>query len=180
MVHTIRILTPSDAVAYTVLRREMLFNSPWAFLRSPDDDPGCNAVGLAASMSRPSGGFSIAGGFTVENELVAVAGIRREEPVKSAHRATLWGVYVTPSHRVRGLGRSVVDAAVEAARNWLVVPRIESVGLSVSEKSLAASALYAKMGFVPWGAEPDAVRVDGQSLAETHMYLRLRRTARAL
>jgi RimJ/RimL family protein N-acetyltransferase len=62
----------------------------------------------------------------------------------------------------------VVSAAIETARTW---PRIEAVILTVSENAPAARALYESLGFIPWGFEPDALRVDGRSYAETHMRL---------
>ena len=173
--HTIRLLTPDDANAYTILRREMLADSPWAFLRSPQDDPGCNAAGLMTSLSKPTG-FAIAAAFAHDQPTtpVAVAGIVRSEPIKAAHRALIWGVYTSPTHRGHGLARSIIAAAIEAARAWPVTPRVDCFTLSVSEKSTAAYGLYLSMGFVPWGTEPDAVRLgDGKpGYAEVHMQLR--------
>jgi RimJ/RimL family protein N-acetyltransferase len=177
---TVRLLTPADAVAYTVLRREMLADAPWAFLRSPEDDPGCNATGLATSLARPAG-YAIAGAFAHDQpqpRLVAVAGVHRAEPLKAAHRATIFGVYVSPANRGTGLGRAVVAAAIEAARSWPAappIPKVDLVTLSVSERSSTAQQLYLKMGFKPWGTEPDAVRIPGhpRGYAETHMQLKL-------
>ena len=53
----------------------------------------------------------------------------RETRDKQRHRASIWGVYVSPAHRGRGFGRSVVAACIDHARTW---PNIEWVALGVS------------------------------------------------
>lgn len=169
---TVRLLTPDDAPAYARLRREMLLDAPWSFTRTPDDDPGCNAPGVAASLAAPDG-YAIAAAFNNAGLPVAAAGIRRPDPAKLAHRAQLWGVYVTPTHRRLGLAARVIGAAIAAARAWPRHPRIDSVSLTVSDRAPGALALYLKLGFTPWGHEPAAMRIGAESAGETHMLLTL-------
>lgn len=175
--HTIRLLTPADAPAYTQLRREMLADSPWAFIRSPDDDPRCNEAVMADSLAKPEG-YAIAGAFADDSRLVGAVGVMRIEPIKAAHHAYIWGVYITPTYRGSGLSRKLMTAAIDAARSWPAnppLPPIASISLSVSERSTSAQALYRSLGFVTWGTEPDAVRLPGQTTgyAEHHMVLKL-------
>ncbi|MFT3685801.1 MAG: GNAT family protein [Phycisphaerales bacterium] len=170
---TVRLLTPADAHAYTNIRREMLADSPWAFSRTPSDDPGCNPEGLAESLSKTSG-FAIAAGVDAAGRLVGVAGVSRNDSPKLSHRAILWGVYVSPTYRGRGLSREVVSAAVDAAFSWPMDGSGEPfsiVNLSVSEFATTARALYQSLGFVAWGTQPDALRTGGRSYAETHMQI---------
>lgn len=161
----VRRLAAADAEAYAMLRREMLLEAPLAFTASPESDVASDAARVAAALAQP--GFAILAAFE-QAELAAVAGLDREKQPKRAHLAWVWGVYTRPSSRRRGLGRKVVSAAIEAARGW---PGVAGVQLAVSERSGAARALYESLGFVAWGVEPDAVRVGGQSSAETHMRL---------
>jgi len=175
--YTIRLLARGDALAYTALRREMLNDSPWAYYRSPQEDPGCKAELVENELSTVDR-YAIAGAFTNDaaSRLVAAAGILRSGSQKTAHRATVWGVYTSPPHRGRGLGRAVVSAAIDCALAWRRgpgSPAIEAVTLGVSERSTAARALYTAMGFVAWGAEPDAVRIGTERYAETHMHMDL-------
>jgi ribosomal protein S18 acetylase RimI-like enzyme len=104
-----------------------------------------------------------------------MAGIIRETRKKQQHRSSIWGVYVSESHRGRGFGRAVVEACVHHAWTW---PGIESVALSVSADRTAAKALYESLGFVTWGTEPDSLRVNGSEVAEHHMLLKLSQTRR--
>lgn len=103
-------------------------------------------------------------------DLVAVAGIRRMTSPKFAHRARLWGVFVEPDHRGRGLGRAVVSAAVDLARTW---PGVDYIDLGVSENAPEARRLYESLGFREWGREPQTTQHEGRRYDEIHMTLRL-------
>ncbi len=162
---SIRLLLPADAPAYVVLRRAMLLDAPSAFSSEPGHDRGSDPAGVATSLSGE--GFAIVGGFS-GNRLVAAAGLNREASSKRCHIVWIWGVYVAPEVRGQGFGRAVMQTAIAHARTW---PGVAALQLGVNERSLAARRLYDALGFVPWGVEPDAIRVDGVSTAETHMRL---------
>ncbi len=165
-----RLLTPADAHAYAAIRRESLIDSPWAFGRSPTDDPGSDPEIVAARLHDPEnltvGSFDDAS----PRALLAIASIFRSPIHKARHRATIVAVYVTPSARGRGLGRAVVQGCIDAARSWLGV---EVVGLAVSENAPAALKLYTSLGFIVWGREPDALRTGGCSYDEFYLQLRI-------
>lgn len=145
----------------------MLLDSPFAFGSSPGHDRGSDVDGMRAALGKS--GFAVIGAWE-DARLVAAAGLQRDEQPKRAHVATIWGVYVTPSARGRGAGRAVVSGAVDLARTW---PGVERMYLSVSEASIAARGLYESLGFVAWGVEPDCLRWEGSSYAESHMGLAL-------
>lgn len=161
----VRRLTPEDARAYAALRQAMLVDTPWAFSASPESEVGSVAERVVESLGRP--GFAIVGAFEPEG-LLAVAGLDREKKPKRAHVAWIWGVYTLSAARGRGLGRAVMDGAIQEACSWAGVARVQ---LSVSERSREARALYESLGFESWGVEPDALRVDGRAYQETHMSL---------
>lgn len=164
---SIRPLNPADAESYTTLRREMLTDSPWAFGSSPGHDRMGTVHAVREWLTSADG--AIIGAFDDGSaRLIAAAGAMREGGPKRRHIASIWGVFTVPEYRGRGIGRSVVAAAVDAARAW---PGIEQIQLSVSEGSAAAQALYESLGFVAWGVEPDCLRIDGRGIAEIHMSL---------
>lgn len=171
-----RLLTANDVDAYVAIRREMLEDAPWAFSASPGHDRAGDPEAVRAALGQPENAilavFSdrespTSGG---EARILATAGVRREDRPKHRHIATIWGVYVTPAARGRGLGRDVVAAAVETASGW---PGVTCVKLSASENSPGAIRVYESLGFVAWGLEPDALRVNGRSYGEVHMHLAL-------
>jgi ribosomal protein S18 acetylase RimI-like enzyme len=103
-------------------------------------------------------------------ELVAGAGILRMKRAKFAHRARLWGVYVEPEQRGRGLGRVVVSAAIEVARTW---PGLEYIDLGVSANAPKAHRLYESLGFTAWGREPESTAHGALRYDEIYMTLKL-------
>lgn len=162
-----RPLTHDDAEAYVVLRREMLLDSPWAFLASAGDDANGTVEGVGVTIGAAG---SVIFGVEDGGKLAAVAGLRRVERVKRRHIALIWGVYVTPSARGRGLARALLEAAIATARTWEGVTHLQ---LSASEKSTAARRLYESLGFVAWGVEPGAMRIGGELLKEIHFAMAL-------
>lgn len=143
----------------------MLADSPWAFLASPEQDRGCDVEKVRASLARTDAAI-VAVKAEGSEELVAAAGVVREEAMKRRHIAMIWGVYVKSRARGSGLGRAVVTAAMETAMGW---EGIASIHLAVNANAPAAKKLYESLGFQEWGFEPDAVRINGVSYGEHHM-----------
>jgi ribosomal protein S18 acetylase RimI-like enzyme len=160
----VRPLLPSDSESYVTLRREMLRDSPWAFAASETDDLGLDAASVASQLGR--NGYAIIGALDESGLLVGAAGVIRPRHEKVGHRAYIWGVYVTPSCRGRGIGRRIMEHAIMTAKSW---PGVTGAGLSVSEKSPEARGLYERLGFRAWGIEPGALRLDGVAYDEVHM-----------
>ena len=148
------------------MRQLMLTDTPWAFASDPESDNARDPAGFVERLSQPYNeilAIAAEGG-----ELVASAGIVRRPRKKIWHRADMWGVYVHPDHRKRGLGFAVVRAAVDEALSW---PEVDSVALSLSERS-DALGLYERVGFERWGYEPSCLRLGGESYDEIHMLYR--------
>lgn len=163
----IRMLREEDAQAYAELRREMLLDSPLAFASSPADDFVSDAESVRTELAKGSESV-IFGAF--EPELVGAAGLFPERHEKRRHIANLWGFYVKPDFRGRGLGAQLVEAVCEYART---LPGVTSIQVGVSTAALQARKIYGRAGFRPWGVEPDALRAGGRSVDETHMVLLL-------
>ncbi len=166
----IRLLTPTDADAYIAIRREMLVEAPWAFASSPEDDSALDPAEFEARVTRP--GQAIVGAFDEVTlpasppRLLGTVGVYRLDRLKTAHRAGIRGVYVTPAARNRGLATALLTAAMQLARSW---PGVTTMGLSVSEQSAGAVRVYERVGFRAWGREPRALMVGGHEFAEIHM-----------
>ena len=163
----IRALTETDLEAYVALRREALRDTPLAFAASPEDDFASSVEGLRAQI-RKAPDWMLFGAF--EERLAGSVGLIRDRHLKAAHKMGLWGMYVTPSARGRGIGRELLDAAIAHARS---VAGVECIALGVTEAAGAARNLYERAGFEVWGTEPDALREGGRSVNEARMILRL-------
>jgi ribosomal protein S18 acetylase RimI-like enzyme len=156
----------------------MLTESPWAFAASPDDDFALDQARLEVLLAEEENAIlaveatewlGISAGAP-HDELLAAAGVVRMKQAKFTHRARLWGVFVEPAHRGKGLGKAVVGAAIELARCW---SGVRYVDLGVSENAPAAQRLYETLGFKQWGREPEATQLEGRCYDELHMTLKL-------
>jgi len=162
----IRLLSESDAEQYAELRREMLHAAPLAFGSSPGEDFVSEPDAARAHIGgRPD--KVIFGAF--DDGLVGAAGLFRDRHRKSAHRAHLWGTYVRPAARRRGLGAELVRAVLQHAAS---MPGIASLHLEVSSAAPAAQKLYESLGFRSWGLDEDVLRVDDESISEHLMAVR--------
>ena len=86
------------------------------------------------------------------------------------HRAYLGGLFVLPSFRGAGYGRTLVRAALSWATGLLGVRR---VNMSVVAQQEAAVRLYQSLGFRLYGTEQEVFSRDGQFYDEHLMTLPL-------
>src|SRR5207247_8398658 len=103
-------------------------------------------------------------------DLIGMIGLIRASKVKQRHKATIWGMYVTPRARNKGVGRALLEAAIEHARGW----GLGQLQLSVTEAAPHAKRLYETAGFQPWGQEPRALHWKGRFVDEYHLVLEFR------
>jgi GNAT superfamily N-acetyltransferase len=164
----VRTLEPDDAPALIVLRREALSSAPLAFGSSLEDDRGLSLEFVRSSLADVANS-AVLGAFEGE-ALVGMAGIIRLEKTKSRHRAMIWGMFVTPAVRRRGVGSALLGAAIDHARSW---PAVVQVQLSVFDAAEDAYQLYRRAGFREWGREPRAMQWEGRFVAERHLILDL-------
>jgi len=162
----IRALVEADFHAWLALRRRSLLEEPLSFGASPADDVPAEA--LRASLERAPD-WMLFGAF--EEALIGAAGLLRDRHLKGAHKMHLWGMYVAPEHRGRGLGGALLEACIRHAR---VVDGVTAIHLGVTSAAAAARRLYERAGFRVWGTQPDALRWEGHAVDEHHMALDLR------
>lgn len=101
------------------------------------------------------------------DEAVGMAGIAREIGQRRRHRAALWGVWVAPSHRGRGVGRRLVDACLEWARE----NHVRAVYLEVVDGEDPTRSLYGRLGFIRREVDPYGAYVDGRDVALERLVL---------
>jgi ribosomal protein S18 acetylase RimI-like enzyme len=166
----IRPLTEPDLLGYKALRDAMLASHPEAFTSDADTE---RLRDLASYRSRLAGNGPTL--FTLlaldEGRVVGALTCERESRRKMQHIAHLVGMMVANTHRGRGIGRTLLQAALERLR---ALPALAQVTLSVTAGNRAATGLYESAGFARYGSLPDAIRLpDGRRLAKDLMLLRL-------
>ena len=90
--------------------------------------------------------------------------------VSELHRAEL-GMGIERAHRGRGVGPALLEAALAWARGTLTLDWIE---LGVFSANPRARRLYERFSFAQIGYIPDRFRVDGVTIDDVRMALRLR------
>ena len=150
----IRVLGAADLAAYRALRREAVTLAPVAFLTTPAEDAAISDAEVLRRLAEawPSAVF----GAFVGDDLVGMAGFGANEREKQRHRGTLWGVYVQPAQRGRGIARDLVRAVIEhAAQHARFLDAVVSGG------NAEARALYDGLGFERYGVVPSAQFAEG-------------------
>ena len=163
----IRTLNVDDAEALMTLRRRALQEEPLSFMATPENDVSASLERVGRLLDGEAGSV-VLGGFG--RDLLGMVGLRRDAHRKSAHKAYIWGLYVRPESRRQGLGRRLLEAAIEQARH---LDGARLLHLSVADPATGAKQLYLKAGFETWGREPESLCHEGRCVAEDHMVLRL-------
>jgi GNAT superfamily N-acetyltransferase len=163
---TIRALGAADAEAYRVLRLTALATSPEAFGSSHEEEAELSLDSFRARVVTT--GRNVIFGAFADNHLVGMAGFAASERVKKRHKGTLWGVFVMPEWRGRGLGDRLIARVVEHATEHVVV--LQASVVATNQKARQA---YARFGFVPYGIERHALCIGGMFYDSEHLALDL-------
>jgi RimJ/RimL family protein N-acetyltransferase len=165
---TIRALCAPDVEAYRELRLTALAMSPEAFGSSYEEEARLSMDSFRAHVV--SDGPNVIFGAFTGSQLVGMAGFVANERLKKRHKGTLWGVFVMPEWRRRGLGDRLVGRVVEHATGHVLI-----LQASVVTTNQIARQTYVRLGFVPYGTERQALLIDGTFFDEELLALDLRK-----
>jgi GNAT superfamily N-acetyltransferase len=165
-----RLLTKKGIVGYTSIHASMMKHCPWMMESTPRYRLDAHPDAVALWINEPEHAIYYIDHPDHKGQFASIVGVRRETRPHFRHRACIWGVYTRPALRHRGFGRASMVAAIELAKSWSGVARLD---LGISSQSEAAVGLYISLGFEQWGVEPDCIRVDGQSFDEIRLSMKL-------
>jgi GNAT superfamily N-acetyltransferase len=150
----IRALGTADAEAYRELRLTALTTAPDAFGSSYEEEVRLSVDDFRSRVvsTEPNVIF----GAFADGHLVGMAGFVAGEKVKNRHRGTLWGVFLMPEWRSRGLGDRLIRTVVEHATKHVLILQCRVV--TTNQRARQA---YARFGFVSYGTEPQALCIGG-------------------
>lgn len=166
----IRRLSPADAPAFRRLRLQALRESPTAFGSSYGEEARRPLAAFQKRLERRADNWVF--GSLQGEQLLGVVRLVREPGRKERHKATIYGLYVAPSARRRGIARRLLTRAIATAGR---LEGLRQIRIGVVTANAAATGLYVKAGFVEYGREADALLVAGRFHAESLMVKKLRR-----
>jgi RimJ/RimL family protein N-acetyltransferase len=165
-------LEPKHAAEYRALMLLAYQTHPDAFTSSVAERASLPLSWWEQRLRTDPGGPEVVLGAFADGTLVGAVGLARETREKARHKATLFGMFVHDAQRGRGLGRQLVDAALDHAR---LQSGLRQILLTVTAGNGRAESLYASCGFETYGVEPDAVAVGDTLVAKVHMWCKLER-----
>lgn len=167
----IRELTAADAEIYWPLRLRALREEPEAFGASYEESVNRPLADTTARLREiAASAYAFMLGAFAGDTLVGTVRLDAETSQKERHRAGIYGVYVAPEARGRGVGRALLAEAIARART---MPDLLQLHLGVNSRNKPAKALYTALGFETYGIEPRALRIGDTFVDEDLMVLRL-------
>lgn len=161
----IRLLNENDAEEYKEKRIEALQNHPEAFSSSVEEELEYS-LEVHASRLRAVNAYTF--GAFKEDKLVGLVTLVTEIKRKLKHRSDIFAMYVTPQVRRHGVGKQLMNAAIEKAKE---IGGVEQVYLTVSSNNIAAKNLYESIGFKMIGSDPRAMKIGNTYIGEDLMAL---------
>jgi ribosomal protein S18 acetylase RimI-like enzyme len=166
----IRLFTEQDAQALWDFRMLALETDPWSFVESPKELRAISVDEYATRLRSNNEANFIVGAFDQQTPL-GMAGFYQEKSIKRSHKGWIWGVFVKPDARRRGVARSLMAESIRRAK---AIPGLEMVLLTVSVDQPAPRKLYESLGFRSIGIEPKGIKIGNEHHDEEHMVLEFR------
>ena len=163
-------LDSSSATAYKAIRLEALRECPAAFNSSYEEEKE-RPLSDFADLLMSSANRITFGVFNCERsvdttQLLAIVSVTRDRRKKVNHKGSISSMYVSASHRDRGLGKQLLAYALEFADSRA---KLLQLTLVVNTTNTSAISLYESFGFKMFGIEPFAALIDGVPQEQMHM-----------
>jgi GNAT superfamily N-acetyltransferase len=163
----IRLVTEQDAQVLWDLRAMALESDPWSFVESPEEMRKIPMAEFAARLSKNIEENFIFGAF--EGQVAAgMVGFYRELSLKRRHKGWIWGVFVTPAARGRGIAKKLMHATIDRAK---ALPGLDMLLLTMPADQPAPRRLYESLGFRSFGIEPKGLKIGNEAKDEENMVL---------
>jgi len=157
----IRRLRSDDAASFKAIRLAALTASPELLRSTFELEDKLDVAWFAGRLEDAH----VMGAFR-DGELVGTAGFAIQQGQPNAHKGRLFGMYVRPGSRNLGVGRLLLSAVLDIARE-----NVGLIQLSVVRKNEPARRLYASAGFLEFGVETKASKYGDKYYDEALMAL---------
>lgn len=135
----IRLLTPADWQVLRETRLRALTDSPHAFTSDPGREHSWSEHQWRHRFDTATWVVALE-----RNQIIGIVALADGQPPEGQHIESIW---VAPTHRRRGVFRSLLEAVVEIGR----LMGLDELLLWVLEDNPVAEEAYARLGFVDVG-----------------------------
>jgi GNAT superfamily N-acetyltransferase len=163
----IRLDTEQDAKALWDLRMLALETDPWSFVESPEEMRKIPMTEFAGRLSKNIDENFVFAAFEGQTS-VGMVGFYRELSLKRRHKGWIWGVFVAPAARGRGVSKKLMQATIDRAK---ALAGLDMILLTVSAEQPVPRRLYESLGFRSFGIEPKGLKIGNQAKDEENMVL---------
>jgi len=163
----IRLLNADDAEVFWHLRLEALRNDPASFADSTEEHLETTIETARERLASGDAASNFVMGAFEDGKLIGTAGFFRRPNNKERHKGHIWGVYVRPESRGKGVASTLMKEIVSRAR---ALDGLEQITL-VASANLPAQRLYKALGFESYGIEPRSLKIGDQYIDDVLMVL---------
>ncbi|HKV92892.1 MAG TPA: GNAT family N-acetyltransferase [Candidatus Angelobacter sp.] len=121
----------------------MLHNDPASFADSAEEHQTTTVETARKHLGAGDPASNFVVGSFEDGKLMGTAGFFRRKNNKERHKGHVWGVYVSPEQRGKGVGKALMQEIIRRARE---IEGIEQITL-VASAGLPAQKLYEAVGF---------------------------------
>ena len=167
----IREITPKDAEAFRELRRASVMQNEGGFASALDEwiSKSLTEISEILEDEFTSPNDFILGAFEQE-QLVGMIGFFRPARPKLERHGHIWGTFLLPAYRNKGIAGKLLDELVKRAKQ---MQGIEQIQLTTLNQYKSSVLLYKSRGFRVFATEKAAVKVGDDVYDELYMQLSL-------
>jgi RimJ/RimL family protein N-acetyltransferase len=161
----IRPLEIDDFGAFLEIQRDALIHAPEVF---GSDYDWFEALSILSKEQRYEKYMNfpyqyLLGAVDEEGQIMGMIGFSSDHnKAKTRHKGKVWGMYVRPTNRGKGLASDLVNTVLTSAQDI----GCELIQLAVGTRNEASYSLYLRMGFTVYGTEARAMKIDDEYVDE--------------
>ena len=168
----IRELGPQDAAHFRALRQAAMQLDESGMIAVWDDWHAQPLSDIAEMLRQEQESLNdfILGAFE-EGELIGMIGFFRPTKPTLGSKGHVWGTFLLPSWRGKGVAGQLLDELIRRARR---LPNLMQIQITCGSHHKNSIALYQSRGFRIFATESNALRVGDRYYDELYMMLSLR------